>query len=156
RRSFRLRDKTLGVIGVGNVGRRVVRFAEALGMKVLQNDPPRERIEGHQPHSFVSLDDIRAEADIITLHVPLTHDGPDATRHLFAEKNLGGFTLINTARGAVVDNAALLEAIKRARLDGAVLDVWETEPEISSALLDVVDIATPHIAGYSFDGKVNG
>lgn len=159
RQKFRLRDKTLGVIGVGHVGERVVRYAEALGMRVLQNDPPRQRAE-RLPH-FVPLARVLAEADIITLHVPLTREGPDATFHLFDKDRLSALelrkpALINTSRGAVVDNKALLKAIDGEWLRGAVLDVWENEPNISPELLDVVDIGTPHIAGYSFDGKVNG
>ncbi len=146
RRHFRLRDKTLGVIGVGNVGRRVVRYAEALGMRVLQNDPPRQRAEGGP---FVSLEHVVAEADILTLHVPLTKSGPDATYHLL-EPRRG--IVINSSRGAVLDNRALLTA----NLEGLVLDVWEGEPNILPELLEKVDIGTPHIAGYSFDGKVNG
>lgn len=150
RRRFRLRDKTLGVVGVGHIGSRVVRYAQALGMRVLQNDPPRQRAEGLA--DFVELDRLCAQADIVTLHVPLD----DTTRHLLHRDNLRDFILINTARGAVVDNPALLKAIDGDRLDGAVLDVWENEPNISPELLDVVDIGTPHIAGYSLDGKVNG
>jgi erythronate-4-phosphate dehydrogenase len=158
-RKFHLRDKTLGVIGVGNVGSRLVRYGEALGMRVLQNDPPRQRAE-KLPH-FVSLERVLAEADIMTLHVPLAHDGEDATFHLFDKDRLDALEdrqpiLFNTARGAVVDNRALLKAIDGERLGGVVLDVWENEPNISPELLDVVDIGTPHIAGYSFDGKVNG
>jgi erythronate-4-phosphate dehydrogenase len=159
RQKFRLRDKTLGVVGVGNVGSRVVRYAEALGMRVLQNDPPRERHE--RLKDFVGFDQVLAEADIITLHVPLTKEEPHATYHLINKDILAALEerrpiLINTSRGAVVDNAALLKAIDGERLSGAVLDVWENEPNISPELLDVVDIGTPHIAGYSFDGKVNG
>jgi erythronate-4-phosphate dehydrogenase len=158
-RKFHLRDKTLGVIGVGNVGSRVVRYAEALGLRVLQNDPPRQRAEKLQ--HFVSLERVVAEADIITLHVPLAREGADATFHLFDKDRLDALedrkpVLLNTARGAVVDNRALLKAIDGERLGGVVLDVWENEPNISPELLDVVDIGTPHIAGYSFDGKVNG
>jgi erythronate-4-phosphate dehydrogenase len=159
RRKFRLRDKTLGVIGVGNVGARVVRYAESLGMHVLQNDPPRARAE--QLSRFVSLDRVLAEADIITLHVPLTREGADTTVHLFDKNRLSALEsrkpiLINTSRGAVVDNKALLKAIDGKWLGGVVLDVWENEPNILPELLDVVDLGTPHIAGYSFDGKVNG
>ena len=157
-RKFRLTDKTLGVVGVGNVGSRVVRDAESLGMRVLQNDPPRARAE--KLSQFVPLDQLLAEADIITLHVPLTHDGADKTFHLFDQSVLFDLKkapiLFNTSRGAVVDNGALLKAIDGDKLAGAALDVWENEPNISPELLDVVDIATPHIAGYSFDGKVNG
>lgn len=159
RQKFRLRDKTLGVIGVGHVGSRVVRNAEALGMRVLQNDPPRERNEGLK--DFVRFEQVLAEADIITLHVPLTREGQDATFHLFDKDKLAVLELhkpilINTSRGAVVDNKALLKAIDGEWVRGVVLDVWENEPNISPELLDVVDIGTPHIAGYSFDGKVNG
>jgi len=146
RKGFRLREKTLGVVGVGNVGSKVVRYAEALGMRVLQNDPPRQRVEGGP---FVSLDRVVAEADIITLHVPLTRSGPDATFHLL-EPRRG--ILINSSRGAVLDNRALLTA----PLEGLVLDVWEGEPNVLPGLLEKTDIATPHIAGYSLDGKVNG
>jgi erythronate-4-phosphate dehydrogenase len=177
RQGFRLRDKTLGVVGVGNVGSRVVRYAEALGMQVLQNDPPRERAEVGRavpsaPHSggrlrqpslpnFVSLERVLAEADLITVHVPLTRQGADATFHLFDKERLAALEerqpiLVNTARGAVVDNKALLKAIDGDWVRGTVLDVWENEPAISPELLDVVDLGTPHIAGYSFDGKVNG
>ncbi len=158
RDQFRLRDKTHGVVGVGNVGCRVVRYGEALGMRVLQNDPPRERAEGSR--HFVSLERVCAEADIITLHVPLTKTGRDATHHLFDGTKLAALErsplLMNTARGAVVDNHALLKAIDAKWINGVVLDVWEGEPNISTELLNRVDIGTPHIAGYSFDGKVNG
>jgi len=159
RRKFRLRDKILGVIGVGHVGSRVVRNAEALGMRVLVNDPPRARAKKTSP--FVPLEHLLAEADIITLHVPLTRQGADATFHLFDKDRLSLLKnrqpiLINTSRGAVVDNPALLKAIDGEWLGGVVLDVWENEPKISPELLEVVDLATPHIAGYSFDGKVNG
>jgi erythronate-4-phosphate dehydrogenase len=159
RHKFRLRDRTLGVVGVGNIGSRVVRYAEALGMRVLQNDPPRQRAEGLP--DFVSLERVAADADIITLHVPLTQGGDDATFHMFDKDRLATLEqrrpiLINTARGAVVDNRALLKAIDGERIGGAVLDVWENEPNISPELLDIVDLGTPHIAGYSLDGKVNG
>jgi erythronate-4-phosphate dehydrogenase len=147
RKNFRLRDKTLGVVGVGNVGSNVVRHARALGMRVLENDPPRQRAENLT--NFVPLAHVIAEADIITLHVPLTKTGPDATRHLFSPQR---GIILNSSRGAVLDNKALLAA----NLDGLVLDVWEGEPNLLPGLLEKVDIGTPHIAGYSFDGKVNG
>ncbi len=110
---YRLRDKSLGVIGVGNVGSKVVRYARALGMRVLRNDPPLGLLEPAQ------------EADMVTLHVPLL----DTTRHLFHHDNLRGFTLLNTSRGPVVDNQALREAIDANRIPAAVLDVWEGEPQ---------------------------
>jgi erythronate-4-phosphate dehydrogenase len=158
RRGSNLRGKTLGVVGVGNVGSRVVRYAEALGMRVLQNDPPRERDE-NLPY-FVPLDRVLAESDIITIHVPLTKSGLDVTFHMFDTRRLATVKrqpiLINSSRGAVVDNKALLEAIEAKKLGGVVLDVWEGEPNISADLLAAVDLGTAHIAGYSFDGKING
>ena len=151
RQNFRLRDKTLGVVGVGNVGTKVVRYASALGLRVLPNDPPRQRAE--KLPDFVSLDHLIAEADIITCHVPLAKTGPAATVHLLDPHRLARRPiLINSARGAILDNSALLTA----KLTGLVLDVWEGEPHIQSDLLARVDLGTPHIAGYSFDGKVNG
>jgi len=159
RHKFKVRDKVLGVVGVGNVGSRVARYAEALGMRVLPNDPPRERVE--KGGKFVPLERVLAEADIITLHVPLNRTGPDATVHLFDKGRLDALEarkpiLFNSSRGAVVDNKALLKAIDGEHLGCVVLDVWEGEPNIIPELLDVVDLGTPHIAGYSFDGKVNG
>jgi erythronate-4-phosphate dehydrogenase len=159
RQKFRVRDKTLGVVGVGHVGSRVVRNAEALGMRVLANDPPRARAE--RLKDFVPLEQICAEADIITTHVPLTREGAHATFHLFDKNTLSALEerkpiLMNTARGGVVDNQVLLKAVDGERVSGVVLDVWENEPNISPELLELVDIGTPHIAGYSFDGKVNG
>jgi len=159
RRKFRLRDQTLGVIGVGHVGSRVVHNAQALGMRVLQNDPPRQRME--KGLHLVPLERLVAEADIITLHVPLTCEGADATFHLFDKDRLALIEhrkpmLVNSSRGAAVDNKALLKAIDGERVGAVVLDVWENEPNISPELLDVVDLGTPHIAGNSFDGKMNG
>jgi erythronate-4-phosphate dehydrogenase len=158
RHSFTLRGKTMGVIGVGNVGRRVVEKASALEMKVLQNDPPRERAEGSG--QFVALDQLLAESDIVTVHVPITKSGPDKTWHLadsdFFAKMKSGAIFINAARGAIVDSADLLSAIASGHLAHTVLDTWEGEPAFRADLLNVVDIGTPHIAGHSFEGKVAG
>ncbi len=155
-KNISLKGKTIGVVGVGNIGSRVSRLAESLGMKVLQNDPPLKRI--NKDEKFLSLEEI-LQADIITLHVPMSFDGIDKTFHLLNEDNLkrinNGTILINTSRGAVIDNAALLteSVMKEFEL---VLDVWEDEPSINTKLLAKTKIATPHIAGYSFEGKVNG
>lgn len=153
---FDLRGKTLGVVGVGNIGSKVVRVGELLGMQVLQNDPPRRRVTGEA--RFLPLDELM-EADILTLHVPLTHGGEDPTVHLFDRDRIArmkpGSILVNTSRGAVVENGGILEALEGGRLRGAVLDVWEGEPGISVDLLKGVTIGTPHIAGYSLDGKLN-
>ncbi len=157
RRGRRMTGQVLGIVGVGNVGGRVARMAEALGMTVLQNDPPLARRTGDP--AYVPLDAL-AQADVVTFHVPLSREGPDATYHLIAEPLLGrlkrGVTVINTSRGAVADSAALRAAIDAGHTGAVVLDVWEHEPEIDLDLLDRVDLATPHVAGYSFDGKVNG
>lgn len=158
KRRFALENKTLGVIGVGNVGRKVAAAARALGMKVLLNDPPRARAEGAEV--FTTLAELAAESDILTFHVPLTHEGPDRTYHLADEEFLRslapGKILINSSRGEVVDNGALKKALRSGHLAGAVLDVWENEPEIDRELLMMLDWSTPHIAGYSTDGKANG
>ena len=158
RHGFPLAGRTLGVVGVGHVGSRVVRMAAALGMKVLMCDPPRARKEGAE--GFVGLDEIIARSDIVSLHVPLTRTGIDATWHLLDAARLGAMRpdqwLINTSRGPVVDGAALKAALQAGSLRGAVLDVWEDEPDPDPGLLALADIATPHIAGYSADGKAAG
>ena len=153
-----LRKMTLGVVGVGNVGSKVADVGRALGMKVLLNDPPRQRAEG--PDAFVSLDRLIAESDIISLHVPLNREGEDATWHLFDGGRISSLRpsqiLINSSRGPVVDNDALKAALKSGGLRAAVLDVWEKEPDIDRELLGLLAVATPHIAGYSADGKAAG
>lgn len=158
KRSLSLKGMTLGVVGVGNVGSKVASAAAALGMKVLLNDPPRERKEG--PEAFVSLDELIRRSDIITLHVPLQKDGPDATWHLFDAARLAsmrpGQILFNSSRGPVVDNKALKAALQERRIAGASLDVWEGEPDLDPELVSMLDFTTPHIAGYSADGKANG
>ncbi len=149
---------TLGVVGVGNVGSKVAEAAGILGMEVLLNDPPRARREGAA--GFCSLQEIIERADIITLHVPLTKEGEDATWHLFDAGRIAAMgkerILINSSRGAVVDGDALKAALASGQLKAAVLDTWEKEPDIDRDLLALLDIATPHIAGYSADGKANG
>ena len=153
-----LEGQTLGVIGAGNVGSKVARNAHTLGMRVLLNDPPRARREG--PSGFVSLETIQREADLITFHVPLNAGGEDATWHYadasFFEKLEKRPLVINASRGEVCDNAALKQALRAGQLAGAALDVWENEPGIDLELLELLDYATPHIAGYSADGKSNG
>lgn len=156
RLQYSLNGRTLGVVGVGNVGSRVVRVARALGMHVLQNDPPLARATGNPV--YVPLDALM-EADVLTLHVPLTRTGDDPTFHLFDGKRLArmkrGSILMNTSRGPVVESQALSSALASGHLGGSTLDVWEGEPDVAPGLISQVMIATPHIAGYSFDGKVN-
>jgi erythronate-4-phosphate dehydrogenase len=153
----RLREMTLGVVGVGNVGSRVVKKAQALGMTVLQNDPPLARATGDARYRPLAE---LAEVDAITFHVPLTREGEDATYHMVNASLLSrfrpGLIFFNSSRGAVVDEQALHEAISKNRFGAVGLDVWEHEPVIDGSLLDRVQIGTPHIAGHSFDGKVNG
>ncbi len=153
-----LAGQVIGVIGVGNVGSKVARNAHALGMEVLLNDPPRARNEG--PDGFVPVEQIQQEADIITFHVPLISEGEDATFHYADESFFGQLGrrpfVINASRGEVCDNSALKQALRNGQLAGAALDVWENEPEIDLDLLALLDYATPHIAGYSADGKSNG
>jgi len=151
-----LKGKTIGVVGVGNIGSRVVRIAEVLGLKILKNDPPLERRGTGK--NYVSLDDV-LKADIITLHVPMIYEGADLTFHLLNQNNLKyikeGTIIINTSRGAVIDNSSLFEEANRKDLY-LILDVWENEPSINTDLLLKTELATPHIAGYSIEGKVNG
>ena len=155
---FRFEDKTLGVVGVGNVGSKVAKLGEALGMNVLMNDPPRAEKEG--PTQFVPLDEILSMSDLITLHVPLNCSGAHQTYHLFDKATFEQLPyrtiLINSSRGEVVDNMALKNALKSRKIGAAALDVWENEPNIDLELLPLLNIATPHIAGYSADGKANG
>lgn len=155
---FDLKDKTIGIIGVGKVGSKVEKFARALGMNVLLNDPPRARREGEA--NFHSLSTILHQADIVTTHVPLNVVGEDCTYHLLNDKNFkkmnNGAWFINSSRGEVVKSSALKLALMSGKIRGAVLDVWENEPDIDLELMGKAFIATPHIAGYSTDGKANG
>lgn len=151
------RQLTVGIVGVGHVGRAVERYCRAVGMRVLLNDPPRTRAEGSD--AFVPLSELAAHADVITFHTPLTRTGDDATCHLgnaaFFDTLQRKPFLINSSRGAVVDNAALLQALRDGKVAGAAVDCWEGEPHINTRLLDAAFIATPHVAGYSADGKSN-
>ena len=157
-KKVKLEEMTIGIVGVGNVGSKVEKIANILGMNVLLNDPPRERNE--KSEKFVSLDYLVEKSDIITFHVPLKMNGVDKTFHLADRSFFGKFSndkiFINTSRGEVADTSALKEAIKNKRISTCVLDVWENEPAINLDLLNEVEIATPHIAGYSVEGKANG
>jgi erythronate-4-phosphate dehydrogenase len=151
-----LKNRSIGIIGVGNVGSRVAKYAEALGLKVYKNDPPKQRTgEGS---NYVSLEEA-LQADIISLHVPLNKTGIDKTLHLLDEKKLNKINdntiIINTSRGAVVDNEALLDITDKKQFK-VILDVWEGEPLINTDLLQKVLIGSAHVAGYSLEGKVNG
>ena len=158
RKNLQLKDLTIGVVGVGNVGSKVAQICKLFGMKVLKNDPPRERAEGSA--EFVSLKKVMDEADIITLHVPLNMKGEDATYHLGNEMFFSGLkkkpVVINSCRGEVVDTLAVKVALKSTPISGFVCDCWEIEPDSDLELLAMTEIATPHIAGYSKDGKATG
>lgn len=152
-----LTQRTYGVVGVGEVGGRLVQVLRSLGFNVLLCDPPRQADEGGD---YVSLEQIIEQCDVISLHTPLDKTGSDPTWHLLDRERLNqlkpGTWLINASRGAVVDNAALREVLTRREDLQAVLDVWEGEPQVDVELADLCVLATPHIAGYSLDGKQRG
>ena len=152
-----LTQRTYGVVGAGEVGGRLVKVLQGLGWNVLVCDPPRQAAEGGD---YVSLEQIIEQCDVISLHTPLDKQGPQATWHLFDKNRLNqlkpGTWLINASRGPVIDNAALRQVLLQREDLQAVLDVWEAEPEVDVALAELCVIATPHIAGYSLDGKQRG
>ncbi|MBJ9977250.1 4-phosphoerythronate dehydrogenase PdxB [Pseudomonas sp. S75] len=152
-----LAERVYGVVGAGEVGGRLVRVLRGLGWQVLVCDPLRAAREDGE---FVSLDEVLARCDVISLHTPLQRDGDHPTWHLLGAPELArlrpGAWLINASRGAVVDNAALRELLLARDDVHAVLDVWEGEPQVDLALADLCTLATPHIAGYSLDGKQRG
>lgn len=155
-RQTTLEGASIAVIGVGNVGRRVVEKAEGLGMRCVLNDPPRRRQTGSAV--FVTLPEALANADYFTMHVPLLRGGPDRTagmaRDPFFHAMRRGAVFLNTSRGAVVDESALAAALESGHVAQAILDVWQGEPDIDPKMVGRAFLATPHIAGYSFDGKV--
>ncbi len=156
---FDLSEKTIGIIGVGNVGSRVKKTCQTLGMRVLLNDPPlcEKNNKLSETDNFVDIETIKQKADIITLHTPLTKTGKHKTYHLADEPFFDSLNkkpfIINTSRGDVVCTTALKNTLKSGKISGAVIDCWKSEPNIDLELLEMVFIATPHIAGYSADGK---
>lgn len=156
-RGRQLQGMTLGVVGVGNVGSKVAAMARRLGMRVLLNDLPRQEVEGSD--GFSPLAQLAEECDVITFHVPLNRGGRFHTYHLADEAFFGSLkrrpVIINTSRGEVVETESLLKALDKGMVSEAVIDVWEHEPDISLELLDKAFLGTPHIAGYSADGKAN-
>ncbi|APE31773.1 4-phosphoerythronate dehydrogenase [Halomonas aestuarii] len=166
RQGWRLAERRVGIVGVGNVGGRLLGRLTAMSIDCLACDPPRveaESIEAEGPEGlpgFHDLDTLIDECDVLCLHTPLVREGPHATHHLLDAQRIAalapGTVLLNAGRGDCVDGRAL-----RQRLAGqgdltAVLDVWEHEPAIDAALADLAEIATPHVAGYSLDGKLRG
>ncbi len=152
-----LKGRTIGIIGLGYVGKEVEKVCLAYGLTVLRNDPPQAEIE--KSGDFVSLQTIAEEADIITLHTPLTTNGNFPTYHLantdFFRSLRKSPWFINSARGPVVDTQALIDAKKKELINELIIDCWENEPFINKELIQFTSIATPHIAGFSADGKAN-
>lgn len=152
RKAIKLEDAVFGVIGVGNVGRKVAALAEYLGFKVLKCDPPRAEVEG--PDEFCSLEYLLANSDVVSLHVPLEDSTKGMADEDFFKIMRPGSIFINAARGEVVVDAALKLALPK--FGAVIIDTWNNEPDVDEELLDMVDVATPHIAGYSYQGKQNG
>ncbi|MNB89762.1 Erythronate-4-phosphate dehydrogenase [compost metagenome] len=158
RDGFALKDRTVGIVGVGNVGGRLQKRLEALGIRTLLCDPPRA--DRGDEGDFRALDELVEQADVITFHTPLFKDGSYKSLHLadeaFIRRLKPGTILINACRGPVVDNAALLKCLEEGQDLSVVLDVWEPEPDLNVTLLNHVDVATAHIAGYTLEGKARG
>ncbi len=152
-----LKGKTIGVVGVGNIGSIVSEAAEKLGMIVLKNDPPLKRTTGGD--EYKSLDEALT-CDVVTFHVPLNLEGIDKTFHLLDSLNIDKIKnckiLINSSRGPVIDNGVLAKLLEAKQKPFTILDVWENEPNLNGELLQLADIASPHVAGYTLEGKVNG
>lgn len=146
---------TVGIVGVGHVGSIVERWGRSMGFRILLCDPPRREQEGGD--EFVDLATIARECDVITFHTPHTRTGNHPTHHLASESFFKSLArkpiIINSARGPIVDTPALLAAIDNGTVSHTVIDCWEGEPDINPRLLALADIATPHIAGYSLEGK---
>ncbi|CRK85901.1 Erythronate-4-phosphate dehydrogenase [Candidatus Providencia siddallii] len=155
---FNLSDRTVGIVGVGNIGKCLLKKLNAFGVKTILCDPPRV-LNGDIENS-VSLNNLLDQADVLTFHTPLTISGEYKTYHLMNQNRLSnlrdGTILINTSRGELIDNNALLNLLRNGKKIIVVLDVWEFEPNININLLNLVDIGTPHIAGYTYEGKVRG
>jgi erythronate-4-phosphate dehydrogenase len=162
-RGLNLRELTIGIVGVGHVGTEVLHVCEEFGLNILLCDPPLLQREPQTPllnkYPFHTLEELKGACDILTFHTPMVREGLYPTYHLVDQNYLTGNdrlkVLINSSRGEVVDNIALLEALRRGTFPIAIIDTWENEPHIHPELLEKVYIGTPHIAGYSADGKAN-
>lgn len=186
-----LKDTTVGIVGVGNAGSAVARALNELGVRLLFNDPPREKKEEGQEKSLPvsesimtrdkinydprqnsslpaplfpvtkwnSLEELAEQCNLIAFHVPLIYKGEHPTYHLAGRKFFNRLrhrpVILNAGRGGIIDETALLEAMTEGKVSEAVIDTWENEPDINWELLKKAFIATPHIAGYSADGKAN-
>ena len=152
RKGIKLDGATIGIVGVGHVGKKVEAMAKHLGFNVLLCDPPRTQAEGEE--GFCSLEHLLANSQVVTMHVPLDETTRKMANDDFFMRMLPGTIFINASRGEVVDEEALIHAIPK--LGAVAIDTWNNEPDINHVLMDMVDIATPHIAGYSYQGKQNG
>lgn len=152
RKSIKIDNMTIGIVGVGHVGSKVEAMARYLGLDVLLCDPPRAEKEG--PEAFCSLDYLLANSHVVTMHVPLDETTRKMADEEFFRMMQPGSIFINASRGEVVDDDALVQAIPK--LGAVVIDTWNNEPDVNADLIEMVDIATPHIAGYSYQGKQNG
>lgn len=161
-KGYQLNQLKIGLVGAGHVGTAVQAALSPLGVTVLLNDPPKmQSMAGNKENTttYCSLQDIMEQCDIISFHTPLIRNGQWPTYHLADKKFFANLkqrpVIINTSRGEVVDNTALLEAINEGQIREAIIDTWENEPDINLELLKKTYIGTPHIAGYSADGKAN-
>ena len=152
RKNIKLDDANFGIIGVGNVGKKVEKMARYLGFNVLRCDPPRAAAEG--PEGFCSLEYLLANSQIVTMHTPLDETTRGMADADFFMQMQPGAIFINASRGEVMDESALKEVYPK--LGAAIIDTWNNEPDVDEELIDLVDVATPHIAGYSYQGKQNG
>lgn len=152
RKSIKIDNMTIGIVGVGHVGSKVEAMARYLGLDVLLCDPPRAEKEG--PEAFCSLEYLLANSHVVTMHVPLDETTRKMADEEFFRLMQPGAIFINASRGEVVDDDALIQAIPK--LGAVVIDTWNNEPDVNADLIEMVDIATPHIAGYSYQGKQNG
>ena len=152
RKTIKLDDAVFGVIGVGNVGKKISALAEYLGFKVLKCDPPRAMAEG--PEEFCSMEYLLANSDVVSLHVPLDETTRGMADEDFFKIMRPGSVFINASRGEVVVDESLKLALPK--FGAVIIDTWNNEPDVDEELIDMVDIATPHIAGYSYQGKQNG
>lgn len=158
RHGWQLSERRVGVVGAGNVGSRLLHRLQAMGVACLACDPPRA--ENETAIGFHSLDELIAQCDVLCLHTPLVRDGPYPTQHLLNAQRLSslapGTVLLNAGRGGCVDNRALRQRLEQQGDLQVALDVWEHEPDIDATLRSLVELATPHVAGYSLDGKLRG
>lgn len=149
-----LQQKTIGIIGAGHVGSAVETACRNMNMQVLLNDPPRAAAEGED--KFTTLEELLKKSDFVTMHVPLDESTKYLANQKFFDLMKKDAFFINSSRGKVCNNSVLKNVLLKKQIAGAVLDVWENEPDIDTELQKLLELGTMHIAGYSADGKANG